>query len=127
MSTTSSTENYLEKHANGFSPLGSARAKLQWALDEGKVDVPLAVWDIKALLFATTELPSRVAELTGDLEECKAGNKQARDICDAVAAALGEDLDHDAGSAVSVTRLRARLQDVETQLAAAIAALNKKV
>lgn len=52
-----------------------------------------------------------------DLVECQASNRQAWGICDAVAEALGDDLDRDVGSAESIKRLRA------SQSAAPVAAL----
>ena len=61
----------------------------------------------------------RIAELEGDLQECKASARQAWGICDAVAAALGDDLDRDSGSAVSVQRLKKRLTQAEGKLAIA--------
>lgn len=61
----------------------------------------------------------RIAELEGDLQECKAGARQAWGICDAVAAALGDDLDREEGSAESVLRLKARLAQAEKKLALA--------
>lgn len=51
-----------------------------------------------------------------DIAECQASNRQAWGICNAVALALGDDLDHDKGSAASITVLKDRIVELEQAL-----------
>ena len=62
---------------------------------------------IKTLNFGVDEIVEYVSP--ADLRDLISSEKQAWDICDAVAEALGDDLDHELGSAQSIINLKARL------------------
>ncbi len=74
-------------------------------------------------LYATPpDTAARIAELEAEIAEMQAGFKQGWRICDDVAAALGDELNRDEGSAYSVrhilaelTALRARIKEAEEQ------------
>jgi hypothetical protein len=62
-----------------------------------------------------------------DVKELILANQQARSICDAVAKALGDDLNHEEGSAVSILFLKERLTKRIAELEAAAAEKAKSV
>jgi hypothetical protein len=67
---------------------------------------------------ARTAVLAKFAELQRDFEEALTSNGQAWGICNAVAATLGDDLNHAAGSAKSVLTLKQRATTAEAELAA---------
>lgn len=62
------------------------------------------------LLSQVRETKEMLADMHGDLAEMMVANKQAWGICNAVEDALGDNLDHEVGSAASITILLNRHQ-----------------
>lgn len=68
-------------------------------------------------LYSAEQLAKVHHECSQAIKEMEAGCKQGWDICDAVAAAIGDDLDREEGSAWSILRLKERLAQVQHLIA----------
>lgn len=79
----------------------------------GELDMFIPGWrdrasEIGRLKSATATQAAEIARLNIDLAECQQSSRQAWGICNAVAAALDDDLDCDIGSAESIDAIRTR-------------------